>query len=147
MSVKEHSKARLAEARDTVAYHEQQLQSLRQSGAVQEQIDAQIREVNDAKAFLARTEKLNHDEEFRAGAGATGSIAGTAIGTALGTALGPVGMMIGGMLGGMIGDSLGQKAADWKLERDKNKPQTQPKTSDGRRNSARKTVPSASRIL
>ena len=78
MGVKEHSKARLQEAQDTVAYHENQLQSLRQSGATQAQIDAQIREVNDAKAFVARTEKLNHDEEFRAGAVATGY--GTAIG-------------------------------------------------------------------
>ena len=128
MGVKEHSAQRLAEAKDTVTYHENQLRSLQQAGATQEQINAQIREVNDAKAFVARTEKLNHAEELRAGAGATGMVAGTAIGTALGTALGPVGMMLGGMIGGMIGDALGQKVADWKIERDKDKPQTQPKS-------------------
>ena len=119
MSVKEHGKARLQEANDTVAYHEQQLQNLRDSGASQAEIDAQIQEVNDARAFRQRTVQLNHDEEFRAGAGATGSVLGTALGTAIGTLGGPVGMMIGGMIGGMIGDALGQKAADWKLERDK----------------------------
>ena len=119
MNVKEHSKARLQEAEDTVAYHEQQLQNLRESGASQAEIDAQIQAVNDAKDFRQRTVQLNHDEEFRAGAGATGSVVGTAVGAALGTALGPVGTMVGGMIGGMIGDALGQKAAEWKLERDK----------------------------
>lgn len=122
MNVKEHGKTRLQEADDTVKYHEQQLQNLRQSGASQAEIDAQIAEVQAAKDFRQRTVQLNHDEEFRAGAGATGAVVGTAIGAALGTALGPVGTMVGGMIGGMIGDSLGQKVAEWKLERDKQSP-------------------------
>lgn len=122
MNVKEHGKTRLQEADDTVKYHEQQLQNLRQSGASQAEIDAQIAEVQAAKDFRQRTVQLNHDEEFRSGAGATGAVVGTAIGAALGTALGPVGTMVGGMIGGMIGDSLGQKVAEWKLESDKQSP-------------------------
>ena len=122
MNVKEHGKTRLQEADDTVKYHEQQLQNLRQSGASQAEIDAQIAEVQAAKDFRQRTVQLNHDEEFRSGAGATGAVVGTAIGAALGTALGPVGTMVGGMIGGMIGDSLGQKVAEWKLEHDKQSP-------------------------
>ena len=112
LGVKEHSKVRLQEAQGAVTYHEQELQRLRQSGATPEQIAAQEQEVRDAQAFVQRTEKLNRDEEFTAGAGATGMI----IGSALGSALGPVGMMIGGMLGGMVGDALGQKAAESKIK-------------------------------
>ena len=118
MNVKEHSKIRLQEADDAVKYHENQLQTLRNSGASQAEIDAQIQEVNDAKSFRQRTEKLNRDEEFTAGAGATGSVVGTAIGAALGSAVGPVGTMLGGMIGGMIGDAFGQKLAEWKLKQD-----------------------------
>ena len=116
LGVKEHSKVRLQEAQGAVTYHEQELQRLRQSGATPEQIAAQEQEVRDAQAFVQRTEKLNRDEEFTAGAGATGMIIGTALGSALGSALGPVGMMIGGMLGGMVGDALGQKAAESKIK-------------------------------
>ena len=118
MNVKEHSKIRLQEADDAVKYHENQLQTLRNSGASQAEIDAQIQEVNDAKSFRQRTQKLNRDEEFRTGAGATGSVVGTALGAAIGSLGGPVGMMLGGMIGGMIGDALGQKAAELKLQRD-----------------------------
>lgn len=118
MSVREHGKARLQEAQDTVAYHENQLQALRNSGASQSEIEAQTQAVADAKEFVARTQKLNHDEEFTAGAGATGSVVGTAIGAALGSAVGPVGTMLGGMIGGMIGDAIGQKLAEWKLKQD-----------------------------
>ena len=119
MGVKEHSAQRLTEAQDTVTYHQNQLQNMIRSGASREQIDAQRREVADAQAFVQRTEQLNREEELRAGAGATGSVAGTALGTAIGTLGGPVGMMLGGMLGGMLGDALGQKIADMKLEQDK----------------------------
>lgn len=118
MNVREHGKVRLQEADETVAYHENQLQTLRNSGASQAEIDAQIQAVNDAKSFKSRTEKLNRDEEFTAGAGATGSVVGTAIGAALGSAVGPVGTMIGGMIGGVIGDAIGQKLAEWKLKQD-----------------------------
>lgn len=124
MATKEHGKARLEEANQAVAYHRQELQNLRDSGASQAQIDAQIQEVNDAQAFVQRTEKLNREEEFRAGAGATGAVIGTALGAALGSIGGPVGMMIGGTVGGMIGDALAQKAADWKLKRDEETPKS-----------------------
>ena len=124
MATKEHGKARLEEANQAVAYHRQELQNLRDSGASQAQIDAQIQEVNDAQAFVQRTEKLNREEEFRSGAGATGSIIGTALGAAVGSLGGPVGTMIGGMIGGMIGDALGQKAAEWKLKRDEETPKS-----------------------
>lgn len=111
-AARNHSKETLAEANQTVAYHRQVLEDLKNQNAAQDAINRQVEEVRAAEDFQRRTVKMNNQVERQAEYGAVGAVAGTALGAALGSAVPVIGTTIGGIIGGILGDFLGTKAAD-----------------------------------
>lgn len=111
-AARSHSQETLAEANQTVAYHRQVLEDLKNQNAGQDEINRQVAEVRAAEDFQQRTVKMNNQVERQAEYGAFGAVAGTALGAALGSAVPVIGTMIGGIIGGILGDYLGTKAAD-----------------------------------
>lgn len=102
----------LSLAKEDVDLQRNELKNLQQNNASVEQINAQLEKIRQAENNFKQVTETNAANERRAGAGATGMIAGTAIGAAIGSFVPVIGNMVGGMLGGVIGQKVGEYAAD-----------------------------------
>mgnify|MGYP002622146473 CR=1 FL=1 len=125
-SAREHSQVTSREAAETLAYHKNVLAQMREQNAGQDEIAAQMKEVNDAQAFVDRTQAMNKRVERQAEMSAAGMVAGTAIGGAIGSFVPIIGNLLGGMLGGMLGHWAGSKISDYASDQEEARIANQP---------------------
>lgn len=112
-SARQHSAETSREAAETLAYHKNVLAELQSQGASSDQIAVAMKNVQDAEAFVGRTQTMNANVENQAQMGAAGMTLGSLLGGALGSVFPVVGTGIGAMLGGMLGQWGGSKLAEY----------------------------------
>ena len=116
MSTRSMGKAQIDEIDVKIAEQKQQLQELRDNKAEIEQINNQVATIRKLEDSRNEVIKQTRADEFRAGTGAVGSMAGAAIGAMLGSLVGPMGTMFGGMVGGMVGQHIGEYVGDQRVQ-------------------------------